>query len=120
MGDCSGNQSRVKQARRELWLATERRLDARHFANERHRQLPRRRIKQKSNSAAGMCYTTTRYPTSGTSLPRDALTRFLDDGPLCLSNNAAERDAGALGRKNWTFAGSDDGGRRTAALYTLI
>jgi transposase len=30
------------------------------------------------------------------------------------------RRAVALGRKNWTFAGSDDGGRRTAALYTLI
>jgi len=51
-----------------------------------------------------------------------ALTRFLDDGRLCMSNNAAERElrAVAVGRRNWTFAGSDDGGRRTAAAYTLI
>jgi transposase len=51
----------------------------------------------------------------------DAFTRFLDDGRLCMSNNAAERElrAVALGRKNWTFAGSDEGGRRAAAIYTL-
>ena len=51
-----------------------------------------------------------------------ALTRFLDDGRLCMSNNAAERElrAIALGRRNWTFAGSDEGGRRAAAIYTLV
>jgi transposase len=50
------------------------------------------------------------------------LTRFLDDGRLCMTNSAAERElrAVALGRRNWTFAGSDEGGRRAAALYTLI
>jgi len=39
----------------------------------------------------------------------DAFTRFLDDGRLCMSNNAAERElrAVAVGRRNWTFAGSD-------------
>jgi transposase len=50
----------------------------------------------------------------------DALTRFLDDGRLCMSNNAAERELRAVGRRNWTFAGSDEGGRRAAAIYTLI
>ena len=47
-----------------------------------------------------------------------ALTRFLDDGRLCMTNNAAERElrAVAVGRRNWTFAGSDEGGRRAAAL----
>jgi len=52
----------------------------------------------------------------------DQLTRFLDDGRLCLSNNAAERElrAVAVGRRNWTFAGSDEGGRRAAAIYTLV
>ena len=52
----------------------------------------------------------------------DAFTRFLDDGRLCMSNNAAERElrAVALGRRNWTFAGSDEGGRGAAAIYTLI
>ena len=51
-----------------------------------------------------------------------ALTRFLDDGRICMSNNAAERElrAIAVGRRNWTFAGSDEGGRRAAAIYTLI
>jgi transposase len=51
-----------------------------------------------------------------------ALTRFLDDGRLCISNNAAERALRgiAVGRHNWTFAGSDEGGRRAAAIYTLI
>ena len=52
----------------------------------------------------------------------DALLRFLDDGRLCMTNNAAERALRciAVGRNNWTFAGSDAGGRRAAAIYTLI
>lgn len=52
----------------------------------------------------------------------EALIRFLDDGQLCLTNNAAERALRgiAVGRHNWTFAGSDAGGRRAAAIYTLI
>ena len=51
-----------------------------------------------------------------------AFTRFLDDGRICLSNNAAERSLRgiAVGRKNWTFCGSDSGGLRAAAIYTLI
>jgi len=52
----------------------------------------------------------------------DAFTRFLDDGRICLSNNAAERALRgiAIGRRNWTFCGSDAGGHRAAAIYTLI
>ena len=52
----------------------------------------------------------------------DRFARFLDDGRICLSNNAAERALRgiALGRKSWLFAGSDRGGRRAAAIYTLI
>jgi transposase len=51
-----------------------------------------------------------------------ALTRYLDDGTLEISNNAAERAIRplALGRKNYLFAGSDAGGERAAAAYTLI
>ncbi|MGA2793828.1 MAG: IS66 family transposase [Roseiarcus sp.] len=51
-----------------------------------------------------------------------SFTRYLDNGRICLSNNAAERALRgvALGRRNWTFAGSDEGGRRAAALYSLI
>jgi transposase len=52
----------------------------------------------------------------------DVFTRFLDDGRICLSNNAAERELRgiALGRKSWLFAGSDRGGERAAAMLTLI
>lgn len=52
----------------------------------------------------------------------NAFTRFLDDGRVCLSNNAAERALRCvpLGRKAWLFCGSDRGGQRAAILYTLI
>ncbi|MGY4257861.1 transposase [Bradyrhizobium sp. USDA 4516] len=52
----------------------------------------------------------------------DAFTRFLDDGRICLSNNAAERALRgiALGRKSWLFCGSDRGGDRAAMMYSLI
>lgn len=51
-----------------------------------------------------------------------AFARFLDDGRVCLTNNAAERALRgvALGRKSWLFAGSDRGGERAALIYTLI
>ena len=51
-----------------------------------------------------------------------AFARFLDDGRICLSNNAAERAVRgvALGRKSWLFCGSDRGGDRAAIMYTLI
>ncbi|AXI52024.1 IS66 family transposase [Sulfitobacter sp. SK025] len=52
----------------------------------------------------------------------EAFTAFLDDGRLCLTNNAAERALRgiALGRKSWLFAGSERGGDRAAFMYTLI
>jgi transposase len=52
----------------------------------------------------------------------DSFTRFLADGRICLTNNAAERELRgiALGRKSWLFAGSDRGGERAAVMYTLI
>ena len=52
----------------------------------------------------------------------EALTRYCDDGRLEIDNNAAERAlrAVALGRKNYLFAGSDTGGERAAAIYSLI
>ena len=51
-----------------------------------------------------------------------AFTLFLDDGRVCLSNNAAERALRgiALGRRSWMFCGSDRGGHRAAAMYSLI
>jgi transposase len=71
------------------------------------------RLSAKSKTAQAIDYLLKRWP---------AFTRFLDDGRICLSNNAAERALRgiALGRRNWTFAGSDEGGRRAAAMYTLI
>ena len=73
----------------------------------------RARLSKNSDTTKAINYSLNRW---------DAFTRFLDDGRLCVSNNAAERElrAVALGRKNWTLAGSDDGGRRAAAIYTLI
>ena len=52
----------------------------------------------------------------------DAFTRFLNDGRICLTNNAAERALRCipLGRKAWLFCGSDRGGQRAAVIYTLI
>jgi len=73
----------------------------------------RAKLSSKNEIAKAIHYSLKRWP---------ALTRFLDDGRLCMSNNAAERAVRcvAVGRKNWTFAGSDEGGRRAAAIYTLI
>ncbi|MBF0323432.1 MAG: IS66 family transposase [Alphaproteobacteria bacterium] len=67
----------------------------------------------KSDTAKAMDYLLKRWP---------AFTLFLTDGLVDSSNNAAERALRgiAVGRRNWTFAGSDAGGRRAAALYTLI
>jgi transposase len=52
----------------------------------------------------------------------DGFTRFLHDGRICLTNNAAERALRgiALGRKSWLFCGSDRGGQRAAMMYGLI
>jgi transposase len=73
----------------------------------------RARVSAKSDLAKAINYSLNRW---------DAFTRFLDDGRICLSNNAAERAVRgvAIGRKNWVFAGSDEGGRRAAAIYSLV
>jgi transposase len=51
-----------------------------------------------------------------------ALSRYLEDGRLAIDNNIVERQIRgvAVGRKNWLFAGSDEGGRRAAVLYSII
>jgi transposase len=73
----------------------------------------RAKLSAKSEVAKAIDYLLKRWPS---------FTRFLEDGRICLSNNAAERAIRgiAVGRRNWTFAGSDAGGRRAAAIYTLI
>ena len=52
----------------------------------------------------------------------EALKRYTEDGDLSIDNNASERALRgiAVGRKNWLFAGSDNGGRTAAVLYTLV
>jgi hypothetical protein len=70
------------------------------------------RIPGKSELAGAIRYTLSRW---------QALTLVLRDGRACLDNNAAERAMRpiCLGRKNWLFAGSDAGGERAAAVYSL-
>ena len=72
-----------------------------------------RSLSSKSETAAAIRYAISRWR---------ALTRYTDDGLLEIDNSAAERAlrAVALGRKNFLFAGSDHGGERAAAMYTLI
>jgi hypothetical protein len=67
----------------------------------------------KSDTTAAIRYALSRW---------DALTRYIEDGHIEIDNNAAERSLRgvALGRKNYLFAGSDAGGERTAAIYSLI
>jgi transposase len=72
-----------------------------------------RKLSRKSELAAAFRYMRGRWA---------ALVRCFDDGRLALDNNPAERALRgvAIGRKNYLFAGSDAGGRRAAALYSLI
>ncbi len=73
----------------------------------------RARLSRHSEVAKAMDYMLKRW---------SAFARFLDDGRICLTNNAAERALRgiALGRKSWLFCGSDRGGERAAIIYTLI
>jgi transposase len=91
-------QARIKPIVDELrsWMEAERGGLSRHIA-----------------TAKAIDYVMKRWP---------AFTRFLDDGRICISNNAAERALRgvAIGRKAWLFAGSDRGGERAAAMFTLI
>lgn len=70
-------------------------------------------VSKKSEFAVSIRYALTRWV---------ALSRFVDDGRVEIDNNAAERALRcvALGRKNFLFAGSDAGGERAAAIYSLI
>jgi transposase len=71
------------------------------------------RVSKKSELAQAIGYALSRWT---------ALTRYCTDGRIEIDNNAAERAlrAVALGRKNFLFAGSDAGGERAAAMYSLI
>lgn len=80
---------------------------------ERWMREERAKLARANDIAKAIDYLLKRWPS---------FTRFLDDGRLCMTNNAAERALRgiALGRKSWLFAGSDRGGMRAAAMYSLI
>jgi len=71
------------------------------------------KLSRKSETTAAIRYAVSRW---------GALTRYIEDGHIEIDNNAAERSLRgvALGRKNYLFAGSDVGGERAAAIYSLI
>jgi transposase len=71
------------------------------------------KLSRKSETTVAIRYALTRW---------DALTRYIKDGHIEIDNNTAERSLRgvALGRKNYLFAGSDVGGERAAAIYSLI
>jgi transposase len=71
------------------------------------------KLSRKSDTTAAVKYALSLWP---------ALVRYVEDGRLEIDNNAAERALRgvALGRKNYLFAGSDAGGERAAAIYSLI
>lgn len=73
----------------------------------------RTKLSRHDDVAKAMDYMLKRWP---------AFARFLHDGRICMTNNAAERALRgiALGRKSWLFAGSDRGGQRAAMMYSLI
>ena len=94
---CGAETSRsLWSSRWRTWLRAERAKLSRHAA-----------------IAKAIDYMLTRWP---------GFTRFLEDGRICLTNNAAERALRglALGRKSWLFAGSERGADRAAVMYTLI
>ena len=72
-----------------------------------------KKVPKKSGLAGAIRYALSRW---------EALVRYCDDGRIEIDNNAAERAlrAVALGRKNYLFAGSDAGGERAAAIYSLV
>ena len=80
---------------------------------ERWMRSERRKLSAKNPLAKAMAYMLNHW---------QAFTRFLDDGRICMTNNAAERALRgiAVGRRNWTFCGSDTGGERAAVIFTLI
>ena len=71
------------------------------------------KLSRKSDTALAVRYALGRW---------EALLRYVDDGGIEIDNNVAERTLRvvALGRKNYLFAGSDAGGERAAAIYSLI
>ena len=99
----------VDQRRAERQERSKPRLDAFHD----WLQAQRRRLSGKAPLGKALQYALSRW---------DALTRYVEDGRLSIDNNLAERllRGIAVSRKNFLFLGSDRGGERAAAIYTII
>ena len=108
-----------KTARRNGWRGEElrmaRELDARPTLDRLHDYLlaVREQVLPKSEAGQAVAYTLKNWT---------ALTRYCSDGDLCIDNNGTERSlrSFAIGRNNWTFFGSDNGGRTAAVLRSFI
>ena len=105
--DINGRSAAARQAARQVLSLP--------LVADLHRWLSEHRIRlaRGNDVARAIDYLLKRWP---------AFTRFLDNGRICISNNAAERALRgiALGRKSWLFCGSDRGGQRAAVMYSLI
>ncbi len=110
----------VEQAgRRNGWRGEELRLlrerEARPMLNQLHEYLLtiREQVLPKSEAGQAIAYTLKNWT---------ALTRYCSDGDLLIDNNGTERSlrSFALGRNNWTFFGSDNGGRTAAVLRSFV
>ncbi len=113
-GPCMGSKNRFAASRRTNAAQCARRNRNRCLtlcASGSRRRLSK--LSRKSDTTAAIRYALSRW---------DALARYVDDGRIEIDNNAAERALRgvALGRKNYLFAGSDAGGERAAAIYSLI
>jgi transposase len=109
---------RVEQRARELTGAERhrlRQLESRPILDKLQKYLLEIQIEVLPKSPAGRAV---RYTLKNW----DALTRYCDDGDLCIDNNATERAIRgvAVGRNNWVFFGSDQGGRTAAVLRSLL
>lgn len=111
---------RIEERAKALSLSAEQRLKLRQQVSSRlidklHRYLLKlqQEVLPKSPSGAAVRYALNQW---------QALTRFLEDGELEIDNGATERANRdiAIGRGNWTFFGSDQGGKTAAVLRSFI
>lgn len=109
---------KVEEAAKELNSAERHKLREEHskkVIEELKAWMDREELSILPQSAMGEAFTYTRNQWR-------RLTRYLEDGDLDIDNNIAERAlrGAVIGKKNWLFAGSDEGGRRAAILYSMI
>ncbi len=104
-----------KRVKRRIWSEALKREVSAPLVADLHTWMndERRKLSASNDAAKAMDYMLKRWMV---------FARFVDDGRICMTNNAAERALRgiALGRKSWLFAGFDRGGQRAAFMYSLI